>query len=49
MFLVRGPVFSHEAVREWEAKLAPILTGELRLSRYDKHCTGGRHWHVDEI
>src|SRR3712207_3733319 len=23
MFLVRGLVFSHEAVREWEAKLAP--------------------------
>src|SRR3712207_523519 len=25
MFLVRGLVFSHEAVREWEAKLAPAL------------------------
>src|SRR5688500_850276 len=23
MFLVRGLVFSHEAVREWEAKLTP--------------------------
>jgi hypothetical protein len=26
MFLVRGLVFSHEAVRAWEAKLAPVLT-----------------------
>ena len=30
MFLIRGLVFSHEAVREWEAKLAPVLAGELR-------------------
>jgi putative transposase len=27
MFLVRGLVFSHEAVREWEAKLTPALAG----------------------
>jgi transposase-like protein len=25
MFLVRGLVFSHEAVREWEDKLTPVL------------------------
>jgi putative transposase len=25
MFLVRGMVFSHEAVRVWEAKLTPAL------------------------
>src|SRR3982750_1586216 len=25
MFLQRGIVFSHEAVRDWEAKLAPVL------------------------
>jgi putative transposase len=25
MFLIRGIVFSHEAVREWEAKLTPAL------------------------
>ena len=30
MFLLRGIVFSHEAVRDWEAKLAPVLAGELR-------------------
>src|SRR4030095_2653956 len=27
MFLLRGIVFSHEAVRDWEAKLAPLLAG----------------------
>ncbi|MBB5695970.1 hypothetical protein [Muricoccus pecuniae] len=33
MFLVRGIVFSHEAVRDWEAKLAPVLADELRKRR----------------
>ena len=33
MFLVRGIAFSHEAVREWEAKLAPMLADELRRHR----------------
>ena len=28
MFLQRGIVFSHEAVREWEAKLAPVLADD---------------------
>src|SRR5918998_4613762 len=48
MFLVRGITFSHEAVRDWEAKLAPLLAGELRRSRHGKGGTGRRHWHVDE-
>src|SRR3954451_14448966 len=30
MFAVRGIVFSHEAVREWEAKLTPALAEALR-------------------
>src|SRR5215216_3572282 len=40
MFLVRGIVVSHEAVREWEAKLAPALADELRRRR---HGSGGAH------
>jgi transposase-like protein len=48
MFLVRGIVFSHEAVREWEAKLAPVLVDELRRRRHGKGGARGRHWHVDE-
>ncbi len=30
ILLLRGLVFSHEAVRDWEAKLAPLLTDALR-------------------
>src|SRR3712207_7363638 len=48
MFLIRGIVFSHEAVRAWEAKLAPALAGELRQRRWGKGGAGRRHWHVDE-
>ncbi|MFH5927590.1 IS6 family transposase [Roseomonas sp. SXEYE001] len=48
MFLERGIVFSHEAVRQWEAKLTPILTAELRQRRHSKHGAGRRSWHVDE-
>ena len=44
MFLVRGLVLSREAVREWEAKLAPALAGNLRRRRRGK---AGRSWHVD--
>src|SRR3982751_5536530 len=36
MFLVCGIVFSHEAVREWEAKLAPLLVDELRRRWHSK-------------
>src|SRR5215204_6491270 len=36
MVLLRGLVFSHEAVREWEAKLAPALADELRRRRHGR-------------
>jgi putative transposase len=45
MFAVRGMVFSHEAVRDWEAKLTPALAEELRRRRRGK---AGRSWYVDE-
>src|SRR3712207_8310175 len=48
MFLLRGLVFSHEAVRDWEAKLAPVLADELRRRRSGEGGSGRRHWHVDE-
>src|SRR5215213_5199523 len=48
MFLIRGFVFSHEAVREWEAKLAPALADELRQRRRGRGGAGSHHWHVDE-
>ena len=48
MFLVRGIVFSYEAVREWEAKLAPLLADKLRRRRHGKDGTCRCQWHVDE-
>jgi putative transposase len=45
MFLVRGIVFSHEAVRDWAAKLTPALAENLRRRRRGK---AGRSWYVDE-
>jgi transposase-like protein len=45
MFLERGVVFTHEAVREWEAKLAPILSETLRQQRRGKV---GRSWYCNE-
>src|SRR5919112_1651681 len=45
MFLIRGLVFTHEAVRDWKAKLAPRLAEGLRKRRAGK---AGRCWHVDE-
>ena len=45
MFLVRGFVFSHEAVRDWEGRFAPLLTGRLRAKRRGQ---AGAQWHADE-
>jgi putative transposase len=45
MFLVRGIVFTHEVVREWEAKLAPVLSETLRRQRRGRI---GRRWYCDE-
>ncbi|CAA9564233.1 MAG: Integrase, catalytic region [uncultured Thermomicrobiales bacterium] len=45
MFLARGFVFSHEAVREWEVRFAPLVTARLR-ARQRGH--GGAKWHADE-
>ena len=36
MFLIRGIMFTYEAVRDWEAKLTPALAEELRRSRKGK-------------
>jgi transposase-like protein len=45
MFLIRGIVFTHEAVRDWEARLAPRLAEGLRQRRAGE---AGRCWHVNE-
>ena len=45
MFLMRGYEFTHEAVREWEERFAPLLAEQLRCKRKGKV---GRRWYVDE-
>src|SRR4051794_10080862 len=45
MFLLRGFEFTHEAVRDWEERFAPLLTEQLRRKRKGKV---GRRWYVDE-
>ncbi len=45
MFLERGFEFTHEAVREWEARFAPLVADKLRAKRTGQ---AGRSWHVDE-
>jgi putative transposase len=45
MFLQRGITFTHETVREWAMKLAPLLADTLRQKRRG---TVGVSWYVDE-
>lgn len=45
MFLQRGIIFAHEAVRDRESKLAPLLSETLRKRR---HSSVGTSWYVDE-
>src|SRR6476646_4150921 len=42
MFLERGFEFTHEAVREWEVRFAPLLADKLRARRKGK---AGRSWY----
>ncbi len=45
MFLERGLSFTHEAVREWEERFAPLLAAQLRAKRRGK---AGVKWNADE-
>ena len=45
MFVLRGYAFTHETVREWEARFAPLLTAQLRAKRRGQ---AGKSWYVDE-
>jgi putative transposase len=44
-FLLRGFEFTHETVRHWEERFAPLLADSLRAKRTG---TVGKTWHVDE-
>jgi len=45
MFLERGFEFTHEAVRDWKARFAPLIADQLRMKRRGQ---AGPSWHVDE-
>jgi len=45
LFLLRGFEFTHETVREWEERFAPLFAEELRAKRKGKM---GSVWYVDE-
>ena len=45
LFLLRGLVFTHETVRDWEERFAPLFADELRAKRKGNV---GKVWHVDE-
>jgi putative transposase len=48
ILLLRGIEVSHEAVRDWETKLLPIMGEELRKHRHGKRRGPGASWYVDE-
>src|SRR5258708_6051298 len=45
LFLERGFAFTHEAVRDWETRFAPLIADQLRIKRRGQ---AGRSWYVDE-
>ena len=45
MYLLRGFEFTHQAVRDWEERFAPLLAEHIRRRRKGKV---GRRWYVDE-
>jgi len=50
MFLVRGFEFTHETVRDWEARFAPLITEMERsvVLRSRRKGKAGRSWYTDE-
>lgn len=45
MFIERGFDFTHEAVRDWERRFAPLITQHLRDRRRGR---AGKSWYCDE-
>src|SRR5258708_21804852 len=45
MFFECGFPFTHEAIRDWETRFAPLIAEQLRTRR---HGQAGTSWYVDE-
>ena len=48
IMLLRGFTVSHECVRQWEAKLLPVMGEALRKRRHGTGRSSGQSWYVDE-
>ncbi len=48
IMVLRGIQVSHEAVRDWEAKLLPVMGDALRKRRHGTQRGSGASWLVDE-
>ncbi len=45
---LHGIEVSHEAIRDWEAKLLPVMGDALRKRRHGTQRGAGTSWYVDE-
>jgi putative transposase len=45
---LRGIEISHEAIRDWETKLLPVMGDALRKRRHGTRRGAGTSWYVDE-
>jgi putative transposase len=45
---IRGIEVSHEAIRDWEAKLLPVMGDALRKRRHGTRRGAGISWYIDE-
>ena len=48
IMLLRGFTVSHECIRQWEAKLLPVMGEALRKRRHGIGRSSGQSWYADE-
>jgi putative transposase len=48
ILLLRGIVVRHEAIRDWETKLLPVMGHELRKRWHGTRRGAGASWYSDE-
>jgi putative transposase len=48
IMLLRGFTVSHECIRQWEAKLLPVMGEALRKRRHGTGRRSGESWYADE-
>ena len=46
---LRGIEISHEAIRDWETRLLPVMGDALRKCQHGNRRGAGTSWYVDEI